>query len=179
MSFIAEASLAGRAEAFKTATYILEAGDRRERRAIESIRDFTDGDPDAAQVVDRAIDLVSETVRTSRSNLSAYYENLTGQEPPAIEMSEAEAAADAKVPRSIDDVDTYMANRPRPDTGLHSLMTFSVWGHVDGQASYLDIYKQVMAEAMVHGAWYYGTVNLDQVVDTLDAGLAAGILTVR
>jgi len=94
-------------------------------------------------------------------------------------MSADEAAADSKVPTNIDDVDTYMANRPRPNTGLHSLMTFSAWGHVDGQASYLDIYKQVMAEAMVHGDWYYGTVSLDQVVATLDAGVEAGILTVR
>ena len=58
-------------------------------------------------------------------------------------------------------------------------MTFSVWGHVDGEATYLDIYKQVMAEAMVHGAWYYGTVSLEQVVRTLDAGVEAGILTLR
>ena len=58
-------------------------------------------------------------------------------------------------------------------------MTFSIWGHVDGETSYLDIYKQVMAEAMVHGAWYYGTVSLDQVVRTLDAGVEAGILTLR
>ena len=58
-------------------------------------------------------------------------------------------------------------------------MTFSTWGHVDGEASYLDIYKQVMAEAAVHGAWYYGTVTLDQVVQTLDAGVEAGVIVLR
>jgi hypothetical protein len=36
-----------------------------------------------------------------------------------------------------------------------------------------------MAEAMVHGAWYYGTVSLEQVVQTLDAGVEAGVLTLR
>ena len=58
-------------------------------------------------------------------------------------------------------------------------MTFSVWGHVDGETTYLDIYKQVMAEAMVHGDWYYGSVSFEQVVQTLDAGVEAGILMLR
>ncbi len=179
MSLLAESEPDARAEAYKTATYILEAGDRRARRAVSSVRTFTDGDADAAHVVDRAIDLVFGTARSNRAALNAYYQTLTGQEAPEIEMSAEEAAADNKVPANIDDVDIYMANRPRPNTGLHSLMTFSAWGHVNGQASYLDIYKQVMAEAMVHGDWYYGTVSLDQVVATLDAGVEAGILTVR
>ncbi len=67
--------------------------------------------------------------------------------------------------------DDYLANRPRVSTGLTSLMTYSVWGHVDGETSYLDIYKQVMGEATAAGAWYYGTVTLEQVVRTLEAGV--------
>jgi hypothetical protein len=179
MSLLAESASGDRADVYKTATYILEAGDRRERRAVSSIRTFTDGNADAAHVVDRAVDQVFMSVRAHLNTLDVYYQTLTGQEPPEVAMSPAEEAADNKVPTNIEDVETYMANRPRPDTGLVSLMTFSVWGHVDGQASYLDIYKQVMAEAMVHGEWYYGTVSLEQVVATLDAGLEAGILTVR
>ena len=83
------------------------------------------------------------------------------------------------VPRNIDDVARYLDNRPRPSTGLHGLATFSVWGHVDGNTSYLDIYKQVLAEATVHGSWYYGTVTLEQVVATLEAGVDAGVLMVN
>jgi hypothetical protein len=177
MSYIAEAG--DRPAAYKIATYILESGERRERRALDSIRTFAGGDTDAVQMVDRAIDQASRAVTGNLATLDAYYETLTGHDVPEIVLSEAEQSAAARVPTNIDDVDTYMSNRPRPNTGLHGLMTFSVWGHVDGQASYLDIYKQVMAEAMVHGDWYYGTVSLQQVVDTLDAGLEAGILTVR
>jgi hypothetical protein len=36
-----------------------------------------------------------------------------------------------------------------------------------------------MAEAAVHGAWYYGTVSLEQVVETLDAGVDAGVIVLR
>jgi len=32
---------------------------------------------------------------------------------------------------------------------------------------------------MVHGDWYYGTVTLEQVVQTLDAGVQAGVLVFR
>ena len=96
-----------------------------------------------------------------------------------MRLTAAEQAADELVPVNLDDVDEYLSNRPRPATGLTSLMTFSTWGHVDGVSSYLDIFKQVMAEAKVHGAWYYGSVELDDVTRTLEAGVEAGVLRLR
>ncbi len=118
-------------------------------------------------------------MEAQQETLEGFYRSLTGEPPPRITLTEMEQAAAGKTPVNIEDVARYLDARPRPATGLHSLMTFSVWGHVDGETSYLDIYKQVMAEAMVHGAWYYGTVSLEQVVQTLDAGVEAGILNLR
>jgi hypothetical protein len=179
MAHLSAAEPSDRAEAYKAARYILEAGTAREQRALRSIGDFAGTDEVAQHTVQDAVGRVPAMAEAKQEALDGFYRNLAGQAPPRLSLTEEEREAAGKIPSNIDDVERYLANRPRPQTGLHGLMTFSAWGHVDGQTSYLDIYKQVMAEAMVHGAWYYGTVTLDQVVRTLDAGVEAGILTLR
>jgi hypothetical protein len=179
MAHLAASSPSDRGEAFKTASYVLEAGGLREQRALSSIMDFVGTDEAARRAVEGAVRQVPTLTEAQQETLAGFYQNLTGEGPPRVRLTESERAASAKVPVNLEDVERYLEARPRPQTGLHSLMTFSVWGHVDGETSYLDIYKQVMAEAMVHGAWYYGTASLEQVVRTLDAGVEAGILTLR
>jgi hypothetical protein len=179
MAHLAAAAASDRAGAFKTASFILEAGGAREARALASVADFVGSDAMAQHTVQEAVSQVPTLAEAQQETLAAFYRSVAGDPPPPITLSEAERRAAAKTPVNIEDVARYLADRPRPPTGLHSLMTFSVWGHVDGEATYLDIYKQVMAEAMVHGAWYYGTVSLEQVVQTLEAGVEAGVLTLR
>ncbi len=167
------------AEAYRTARFVLEAGVMRERRALSSLTDFAEGDGEAVRTIEEAVRRVAEAGETSRRSLDRFYRSVTGRRPPRLRLTPEEEEASRKVPANIDDVDRYLSNRPRPPTGLHSLMTYAVWGYVDGETSYLDIYKQAMAEALVHGAWYYGTVSLDQVVRTLDAGVEAGVLILK
>ena len=168
-----------RVGAFKTASFILDAALMRETRAVNSVLDITGEDPASRRSVTAAEERVHQRVEGLRSSLAGFFESVAGTRPGAVRLNAAEEAADRRVPVNIDDVDRYLSDRPRPQTGLTSLMTFSTWGHVDGRSSVLDIYKQVMAEAKVHGAWYYGSVSLDQVERTLDAGLDAGILRLR
>jgi hypothetical protein len=177
MGLWTRAAPAERGEAYKRAHWILDAAAMREMRAVRSVMDFVEGDGAALRAVEDGVHRVEVAVGALRDRLQAFVETTGGA--PELRLSAAEQAASGKVPANIDDVDRYLEDRPRPPTGLHGLMTFSVWGHVDGEASYLDIYKQVMAEAAVHGAWYYGEVSLEQVVETLDAGVDAGILTLR
>lgn len=179
MSMVDEAGPAGRTGAYRLATYVLDAARMREARALESLEDFTARDSAAEAVVAAALERLDLRVEAARESLEGYAAGLTDGAVPDAEPTPDEAAAADKVPANIDDVSAYLSNRPRLRTGLHGLMTFSVWGHVDGEASYLDIYKQVMAEAAVHGAWYYGTVSLSQVAETLDAGVEAGALVLR
>jgi hypothetical protein len=179
MAHLAAAAPSERTEAFKTAGFILEAGSTREQRALGSIVDFVGTDEVAQRAVRSAVSHVPNLTEAQQETLAGFYRSLTGESPPRPTLTQMEQRAAGKIPVNLDHVARYLEARPRPQTGLHSLMTFSVWGHVDGETSYLDIYKQVMAEAMVHGAWYYGTVSLEQVVETLDAGVEAGILSLR
>jgi hypothetical protein len=176
---VAEAEPASRTQAYKTASYILDAAEMRELRAVASVADLAEGDPGVAEAVAQARRRVSAGVAAQRGRLEGYFRSVTGSAPPRVALDAAERAAAGKIPANQGDPEHYLSNRPRPDTGMHSLMTFSTWGHVDGTASYLDIYKQVMAEAEVHGAWYYGGVTLEQVTQTLDAGVQAGVLALR
>lgn len=176
---VASAAPADRDQAFKNASFLLDAALLRETRAVNSVLDFADGEAGAGDAVAAATRRVSQRVDGLRSSLAGFFESVAGSPPGPVHLSAAEQAADARVPVNIEDVDRYLADRPRPATGLTSLMTFATWGHVDGRSSFLDIYKQVMAEATVHGAWYYGSVSLEQVVQTLEAGLEAGIVRLR
>ena len=179
MAEVAGAAPGHRAEAYKTASFILDAAEMREQRAVASITDFVEGDRGMADAVTAAGERVGDEVDALRARLGGYYRSITGDGPPRTRLTAAEQAAAETVPVNLDDVDEYLSNRPRLATGLTSLMTFSTWGHVDGVSSYLDIFKQVMAEAKVHGAWYYGSVELDQVTRTLEAGVEAGVLRLR
>ncbi len=179
LAHLASAEPQARLDAYKTAGHVLEAGLMRESRALESLRAFAGDDPATTRPIVAGLARLHSLAVTQSSGLDAFYRSLTGEETPELDLDEAETAAASKVPANIDDVDAYLSNRPQPATGLHSLMTFATWGNVDGETSYLDIYKQVLGEAMVHGAWYYGTVTLEQVVQTLDAGVEAGILTLQ
>ncbi len=179
MAHLAAAAPADRMDAFKTATYILEACGMRETRALESLSDFVGDDAAATRALEASVRQVPWLAEAQQEALAGFYRGLTDQRAPGISLNAEEQAAAVRVPVNIDDVEGYLSDRPRPNTGLHSLMTFSVWGHVDGETTYLGIYKQVKAEAMVHGDWYYGTVSLGQVVQTLDAGVEAGILMLR
>jgi len=179
MQLLAAAPEGERAGAWRLGSWIIEAGGMREARALRTITDFVEGESAVGQIIETAVSRSEAAVAGNRETFDRYYRALTAAAPGRLRLSAAEEAAAGMVPANVDDVDAYLANRPRPSTGLHSLMTFAVWGHVDGATSVLDIYKQVMAEAAVHGAWYYGTVTLDQVVATIEAGIEAGILDLK
>lgn len=175
MGFVSRAG--ADADDLKKGMFVLEAARMREGRALASILDFADGQDGAERAVAAAQERVATRVGELQASLQDFFASVGGQ--GTVTLSAEETAAMGKVPVNIDDVDRYLSDRPNANTGLHALMTYAVWGHVDGSTSYLDIYKQVMAESEVHGTWYYGTVSLDQVVRTLDAGVEAGILMLR
>ncbi|MFC1530323.1 M28 family peptidase [Gemmatimonadota bacterium] len=179
MQLLAAAPDRERVEAWRQGSWIIEAGGLREARALRTITDFMEGDAAVGEVIDTAVSRSDAAVAGNRETFDRYYRTVTGAAPGRLRLTPAESAAAGMVPVNVDDVDRYLGARPRIGTGLHSLMTFAVWGHVDGATSVLDIYKQVMAEAAVHGAWYYGTVSLEQVVETIEAGIEAGILILR
>ena len=59
------------------------------------------------------------------------------------------------------------------------MMRFEVLNFADGRRSAFEVYEAVAAEALSAGEWYYGRVTPADVLELLDAGVAAGAFTVR
>jgi hypothetical protein len=166
---------------WKRASAIVEQGMLREERALDSIRVFVGNNQDAARLINESVRAV--TSDNAAADLAGFYLRLYRTAPPKIVLTEAEAAANKKVPSNVASLDEYFTNRgkvPNAAGGrLHGLMRSEVYNFVDGRRSYYDIYKAVYAEAAAGGAWYYGTVTLEDVTRMLDAAVEAKALTLK
>lgn len=146
----------------------------RERRAIESLARLA---PEGGmqEVIETALEALP-TPDEAEARVRRLSPPVAVADLPAPQ--EAELAS--RVPALVDDVRGFLDKREglkRPP-GLHSLMAYEVLNFVDGQRSYVDIYRAVAAEADAAGAWYYGEVTLEDVAAYLDSAEKAGILTV-
>ena len=114
-------------------------------------------------------------------SLGEDYCGLAGCErPPEPQLTDEERAMAGKVPVVAGSIADFLAKRRDLGSfGLHELMRYEVWNFVNGQRTYLDIYRAVRAEAQSVGAWYYGEVKAKQVADLLDAGVKAGLLRMK
>lgn len=166
---------------WKEASIILEQGIERDVRALQSIEVFTESDQKTKESIDKFVDLLMMKEKELNAALKTFYRQIHGRDPGKITLTDAEKEADRKIPANVDNLEDYFGNRNRARfrSGLHGLMRDEVFNFVDGEKSYYDIYKAVLAEAMAAGKWYYGTVTLDGVVGLLDAGVEAGALTLK
>lgn len=166
---------------WKRASIMLEQGVERETRALNSIRVFAGTNRNAARMVD---EIVAQTMKSGlTTQLAGFYRQLNDAEPKAVALDAAELAAGKKVPVNAAPLAEYFDKRNSVPGGargkLHGLMRDEVFNFVDGRRSYYDIYKAVYAESMAAGTWYYGTVTLADVVNLLDAAVAAKALTLK
>ncbi|HVF48662.1 MAG TPA: M28 family peptidase [Pyrinomonadaceae bacterium] len=170
-------------DSWKRATMLIEQGIIREVRALESSRVFAGTNQKGL----RAIDELKARMRAKSdglmSDLQSYYRQLHGTSPPPNTLTAEEQAAHRKIPANAASLDDYFTNRAKVASSrrgvLHGLMRDEVYNFVDGKRSYYDIYRAVYAESQAAGSWYYGTVNLKDVVSLLDAAVEAKALTLR
>jgi Zn-dependent M28 family amino/carboxypeptidase len=154
---------------------------RRERRTLESLGRFAT--PGGAS--DKTLKGLLQQLPTednAEMRLAAYVTSVTGVRPPAFTASATprEKELAGMVPSLSVSIQEFLEKRSqlkKPPT-LHSLMAYEAINFVDGENSYLDIYRAVAAEADAAGEWYYGTVAPEDIVSYLDSAKAAGIITV-
>lgn len=167
--------------AWKEANILIEQGVERERRAVASVEFFAGDDSQVRRLIRDLQERIAAKEKGLLDDLKAYYRRVHGHNPPSVELTASEKAADRKVPQNVASLEDYFTKRRqvRSDDRLHPLMEDEVYNFVDGQRSYYDIYKAVWAEAEIAGNWYYGTVTLDDVVGLLDAAVRAGVVVLR
>jgi hypothetical protein len=169
------------ADAWKDASMMVEQGIKRERRALASIRIFAGSDSAANRTIDRLIERLKSHEDEMLSDLQVYYQQIYGNSTEPIKLTPEEQVAGKKVPVNAATLETYFSNRDKVkfNGGLHNLMLGEVFNFVDGERNYYEIYKAVRAEALSAGSWYYGVVNLKDVVNLLDAAVEAGALQLK
>jgi hypothetical protein len=57
---------------------------------------------------------------------------------------------------------------------MHEFYAYEVRNLIDGERTVLDIYRVVRAASLSAGEWYYGPVELDKVMEVLEAAEKAG-----
>ncbi|MFQ5772300.1 MAG: hypothetical protein ACE5HX_17325, partial [bacterium] len=168
-------------DSWKDASILVEQGIQREVRALNSVSVFAKGNRNNIQTIGKLIDRMKVRKGELLADLKTYYRQLYGSNPRSVKLTTKELTASKRTPMNTQSLKDYFTNRRNVkfDGKLHSLMRNEVYNFVDGQRSYYDIYKAVRAEAMTIGSWYYGTVTLDEVVDLLDAAVAANVLMLK
>ena len=63
--------------------------------------------------------------------------------------------------------------------GLHPVMLFEAFNFADGRRTAYDVYEAVAAQALAAGAWHYGTVRAQDVLEALQRAAKAGAFTVK
>ena len=163
------------------ASLLLEQGAEREQRALRSVAVFAGKDKKARKVIDTLAGELKRHVAVQRSTLERFFYNIVGKKARAQAATAAEKQAMRKIPVNATPLETYFSKRGSVpwQPGLHGIMRAEVFNFVDGTRSYYDIYKAVRAEALSAGAWYYGTVSLENVTAVLDAAVEAGALLLK
>lgn len=179
MAMLALAPPVERASQYARAANLVRHAAARERRALESVRVFAAPGGPGRRLLDALLSQLP-TPDGAEGRLSAYYQALTGAAPPRPALTAREHALAARVPALVDSVKQYLAGRAglRRPPQLHPLMAYEALNFVDGTRSYLEIFRAVQAEADAAGAWYYGTVTMEDVARYLDSAEHAGLITV-
>jgi hypothetical protein len=147
----------------------------RERLAASSLREIH---PDAAALADRFVEEVGRREAQARRELEAAYRQVTGRRPPRRQRSEVEAQLAAMQPVLAAGPEEFFTGRGRVGfvPGLHGLMRFEILNAVDGQRTGFDIYRYVAAEAREAGAYYFGVVTAEAVLQYLENAREAGLI---
>jgi hypothetical protein len=180
MRLLAESAKAAD-DGWKPAVMMIEQGVLREAKALNSARVFAGADQNAVKAIEELSARMKGKEADLMADLQTYYRQLHAKNPQPISLTAEEVAASKKVPANAAPLETYFSNRDKVifRSNLHGIMRDEVYNFVDGKRSYYDIYKAVYAEAAAAGAWYYGTVTLNDVISLLDAAVKAKALTLK
>ena len=166
-------------QSWKRADIIIEQGVMREIRALYSVLDVVGDSDETSKLVEDFEDQMLSKEKTVMDELENFYNSkYSVRRAPNVRLTEQETLADKKIPKNNPNLNQYFGNRKSNISGIniHSTMRMEVFNFVDGNRSYYDIYKAVLAETLSAGNWYYGILSLSDVVKLLDANVESGAL---
>jgi hypothetical protein len=179
VAHVVEASAEGRDAAYRAARSLIHESNLKERAALGALR----------RLAGRAQgDLIGELQqRLERQEgadlevLERAYVAVAGRNPPNVEPSKSEREMMARVFQPAADFGTWTdaLKTTKAVPGLHPVMQFEALNFADGQRNAFEVYEAVAAEALSAGAWYYGEVTPEKVLEALEGAAKAGAFTLK
>jgi hypothetical protein len=115
--------------------------------------------------------------KTAKNRLKLFYSSLYKRRPPKTNRLNAQAKLALRtVPRNNHDLVTYLNRRPDPDNQLPPFIVNEIFNFIDGQRSIYEIYRAVLAEAIVTGVWPHDMIALENVRNVIEKGVQRGML---
>lgn len=174
--------------AYERGARLVREAARRERRALESVRTFAPAGSAALAMLQATLQQLP-TDTEAEKRLWAYYSAAAQAAggPKAIVPSVVRASGPAKgaapapadlVAIPTDSVKLFLDQRNKVERprGLHPLMQYEALNYADGHRTVREICDAVGAQADSAGAWYYGTVQREDVEKVLESAAKAGLI---
>ena len=158
---------------------LVETAEWRETQAVESLKVFADTGRASERLIATARDSVRSLASAMRTNLDAFFYQVTGQNGGLV-LTDDEKQAAKRVPSwkaTLLDVVTEKVKLPRETGDMHWHYAYEVSNLIDGKRSVLDIYRVVRAASLSAGEWYYGKVELPEVNRLLENLEKAGAIS--
>jgi hypothetical protein len=171
---------AGDKGAYRDARILLEETVARQQEAIGSIQALAESARNRDYLVALQRSLARE-LDFAAEQLDMVYRRVTGSRAPKPSLSAEEKAATLLTPRNHEDLSEYFTRRKKvksKKSGLHPLMASEVFNFIDGRRSLWQIYRAVLAEALLAGEFYYGTVTFAGVKNLIDQAVEKGAVVV-
>jgi hypothetical protein len=180
VAHLARSAPAERPAAYRAAWNLLRQSVAKEQAALTSLRRLA-ARGRAAELLQAASRRLEGTLAAELDALERAYTALTGQNLPNIDLSPDERAMAEKVYVPLADPAAFEGalEKMKGGAALHSMLRFEALNFADGRRSAFEVYEAVAAEALSAGEWYYGRVTPKDVLELLDAGVAAGAFTLR
>ena len=169
---------------YKDAEMLLSVSTAREIATVDSALVLVSPGGAGERLLKQVRVRVKNLGRTLQEDVDAFYEERTGQAPRS-ERSPDEKAAAERVPERTMSLAESLEKRMRRGgpgggvEGLDRLYQTEVRNLVDGERTVLDIYRTVRAASLSAGEWYYGPVELDDVVAVLEASEKSGAIRIK
>jgi len=180
VAHVAETPADRREGAYRAARSLVHQSNLKERATLAAIRRLA-GRGRGAELVGTLQRRIEDQEGADLQALELAYVALAGKNPPNVEPGKTEREMMDKVYVPTSDLgawtDAMKAVKTVP--GLHPVMQFEVMNFADGRRNAFEVYEAVAAEALSAGAWYYGQVTPEDVLEALQRAATAGAFALK
>ncbi|MFQ5628109.1 MAG: hypothetical protein ACE5I1_05055, partial [bacterium] len=159
---------------YALAEFVIEETIAREEEALRSISILATGSQ-ALEVIDDFSDNFRDDLKTAKNRLKLFYTRHYERRPPKTgRLNKAEKRALRTIPRNNPVLADYLSRKHRTGDELQTAFANNILDFVNGRRSVYEIYRAVIAKAILTGFLPYESLSLTKVRAVIDEGVKSG-----